>query len=100
MTIRAFSCRIEIILNSRDFMVQVKNGTLRISYDKTADVLYLAFGKPKEGIDEEVSEGVFVRLDERTHRAIGVTIVDFEKRFSRPVSKSVPIDLARFLAPA
>ncbi len=72
--------------------------TLRISYDKAADVLYLAFGKPRQGIDQEVSEGVFVRTDVRTHRAIGMTIIDFEKRFSRPIAESVPIDLTRFLA--
>ncbi len=74
-----------------------KTNGLRISYDKAADVLYLAFDAPKEGIDEEISAGVFVRLDARTRRAIGTTIVDFEKRFSRPVAESVPIDLARFL---
>ena len=73
---------------------------LRIAYDKAADVLYLAFDTPKEGLDEEISAGVFVRLDAKTHRAIGVTIVDFEKRFSHPVAESVPIDLAKFLIPA
>lgn len=73
---------------------------LRIAYDKAADVLYLAFDLPKEGPDEEISDGVFVRLDSKTHRAIGVTIVDFEKRFSHPVAESVPIDLARYLVPA
>jgi hypothetical protein len=57
-----------------------------------ADVFYLAFDTPKEGLDEEISAGVFVRLDSKTHRAIGVTIIDFEKRFSRPVAESVPID--------
>ncbi|MBI4790855.1 MAG: DUF2283 domain-containing protein [Chloroflexi bacterium] len=77
-----------------------KSNGLRISYDKAADVLYLAFGVPKQGIDEEIKPGVFVRLDSRTRRAIGMTIVDFEKRFSRPVTESVPIDLAEFLAPA
>ncbi len=77
-----------------------KTNALRISYDRAADVLYLTLDTPKEGIDEEVSAGVFVRLDAKTRRAIGVTIIDFEKRFSRPVAESVPIDLAQFLAPA
>ncbi len=81
-------------------MSKGKINGLRISYDKAADVLCFAFDAPKEGIDEEISAGVFVRLDTRTRRAIGVTIVDFEKRFSRPVAESVPIDLARFLVPA
>jgi uncharacterized protein YuzE len=78
-------------------MAKTKSNALRISYDKAADVLYLAFGAPKEGIDEEISAGIFVRLNARNHRAIGMTIIDFEKRFSHPVAESVPIDLARFL---
>lgn len=77
-----------------------KSNSLRISYDKAADVLYLAFGAPKTGIDEEIKPGIFVRLDSRSRQAIGMTIIDFEKRFSRPVADSVPIDLARFLVPA
>jgi uncharacterized protein YuzE len=81
-------------------MAKNKIHALRISYDKTADILYLAFGTPKEGIDEEVSPGVFVRMDERTKRASGMTIVDFEKRFSSPLGESLPIDLAEYLLAA
>ena len=33
-----------------------KTNGLRISYDKAADVLYLAFTAPKEGVDEEISK--------------------------------------------
>ena len=84
----------------RDTMGKRKSNALRISYDKTADVLYLAFGVPKAGIDEEIKPGIFVRFDSRSRRAIGMTIIDFEKRFSRPVSDSLPIDLAQFFVPA
>ncbi len=80
-------------------MAKAGKNALRISYDKVADVLYLSFGTPRAGIDKEISAGVFVRLDSRSRRAVGVTIIDFEKRFSRPVAESVPIDLARFLVP-
>ncbi len=79
-------------------MAKTKSNALRISYDKSADVLYLAFGRPRVGIDKEISAGVFVRVDARTQRAIGMTIVDFEKRFSRPETVSIPIDLTQFLA--
>ena len=77
-----------------------KSNSLRISYDKAADVLYLVFDAPRRGIDEEIKPGIFVRLDSRTRQAIGMTVIDFEERFSRPVADSVPIDLARFLVPA
>lgn len=74
--------------------------SFRISYDKVADVLYLVFGSPKEGIDEEVSPGVFLRIDGKTRQPNGIMIVDFEKRFSHPIAESVPIDLGEFLVPA
>lgn len=70
---------------------------LRISCDKRADVLYLAFGTPQEGIDQEVNPGVFVRVDEKTQRAVGMTILDFERRFSEPLGASLPIDLREYL---
>ncbi|HZQ10940.1 MAG TPA: DUF2283 domain-containing protein [Anaerolineae bacterium] len=79
-------------------MAQTKTRALRLAYDKGADVLYLAFGAPKEGIDEQVSPGVFVRVDERTRRVVGMTIIDFEKHFSRPLGESLPIDLTKYLA--
>ncbi|MCU0643844.1 MAG: DUF2283 domain-containing protein [bacterium] len=74
--------------------------SLRISYDKVADVLYLVFGPPKEGTDEEVSPSVFLRIDSKTRQPNGIMIIDFEKRFSRPIAESMPIDLTEFLVPA
>ena len=37
---------------------------VRISYDKKADVLYLSIGEPQAGIDEEVSDGVYIRFSD------------------------------------
>lgn len=72
---------------------------LTISYDKTADVLYLSFGKPEEGIDEEVEEGIFVRLNQKTNKPNGIMVIDFEKRFSNSKTKPIPLELAIRLQP-
>jgi hypothetical protein len=34
---------------------------MRLSYEKVADVLYISFGKPSFGIDEESEPGIFIR---------------------------------------
>ncbi len=73
---------------------------LRISYDRMADVLYLAIGEPKPGVDEEVTAGVYIRVDEETNRPLGLMVVDFERRFSKPIEQTLPIDIAEFFVPA
>lgn len=53
---------------------------LKISYDPKGDVLYCSFGDPREAISIE-QEGMIIRLDPETEDVIGVTVVDFSKRF-------------------
>lgn len=79
-------------------MAKSKDNELRISYDKSADVLYMSFGKPKEGIDEEIEDGVYLRVNEKTNKPLGFTIVDFEKRFSTSIEKAIPINLSGVLS--
>ncbi len=67
------------------------NEGLVFSYDKISDILYLSIGEPKEGIDEEVEEGIFVRLNPETKRPNGIMIMDFEKRFSNTKTKPLPL---------
>ncbi|MBM3240029.1 DUF2283 domain-containing protein [Candidatus Poribacteria bacterium] len=69
-------------------MAKPKNGALRISYDKEADVLYVSIGKPKKAICETLDNGVVIRYDEKTDKIIGFTVIDFERRFS---AKGEPI---------
>ena len=69
-----------------------KNG-LVFSYDKIADILYMSIGKPQEGIDEEVENGIFVRLDLKQKKPCGIMIVDFEKRFANSHTRPLPIEV-------
>jgi len=63
-----------------------------ISYDKEADVVYLSFGKPVKAISEEIEEGVFARYDPKTEELVGLTILNFSKKFDVvPRELSIPI---------
>jgi uncharacterized protein YuzE len=52
-----------------------------ISYDKEADVVYLSFGRPTKAEAEEVQEGIFARYKPKTKELVGLTIVNFSKKF-------------------
>ena len=69
---------------------------MRLSYDKVADVLYISFGKPSFGIDEESEPGIFIRyiFDQTFHffkKWNVYTPIDFEKRFSQKIEETLPI---------
>jgi uncharacterized protein YuzE len=59
----------------------------KLKYDATADVLYCSLGEPRDAISEETEEGVVVRKDPETDQIVGMTVIDFAKRFAeRPDS--------------
>lgn len=66
---------------------------IRLSYDKVADVLYMTFGEPQKGVAEETESGILIRRHPESKQIIGITIIDFEKRFSGNTEKSLPITL-------
>jgi uncharacterized protein YuzE len=69
---------------------------MKINYDRAADVAYVAFGQPREGISVETDNGIVLRVDPNTDEVIGFTVVNFFKRFvekpNEPVS--VPLEMA------
>jgi len=65
--------------------------SLRIGYDREADVLYLSLGEPRKGMEyREVDNGIILRIDPETGKVIGLTVTDL-RDFSRVVSCQVPI---------
>jgi len=54
---------------------------LSIDYDQTNDVLYVSFGPPQESICVDVGDGNLVRLDMKTNKIVGVTILDFREKY-------------------
>ncbi|MDI6642414.1 MAG: DUF2283 domain-containing protein [Elusimicrobiota bacterium] len=54
---------------------------ISISFDKEADVMYLSFGEPAKAEGEEIEEGVFARYDPKSRKLVGLTVVNFSKKF-------------------
>ena len=54
---------------------------LRFAYDKEADILDISLGEPKEAISREIEGDFFVRLDPKTNKVVGFSILNFEKWF-------------------
>ena len=74
-------------------MAKVKNA-LVLCYDKVRDVLYLSLGKPKASVGEEVEDGVFINKDPKSRKIVGVTVLDFESRFtSTKRIKPLPMEM-------
>ena len=55
--------------------------TLRFSYDKAGDILEIALGQPRAAISREIEDDVFVRIDPKTKKIIGFSILNFTKYF-------------------
>ena len=66
-------------------------------YDTEADVFYLSQGKPSaKDQSQETSEDVVLRLDPKTHKVRGFTILNFSRRASRshlPISLPIHAEL-------
>jgi uncharacterized protein YuzE len=72
-------------------MVKQKTDQLTVSYDKSADVLYITEGKPREAIGEMMNDGIIVRRDAKTKKIFGFTIVDFTDHFSGNKPQRIPL---------
>jgi uncharacterized protein YuzE len=59
------------------------NKSLRIGYDREADVLYLSLGEPCKGMEyREVENGIILRVDPETEKIVGLTVTNFVQNFS------------------
>lgn len=59
----------------------------KLSYDAKNDVLYCSLGEPQEAYSKEMEEGVFARLNPENDAAVGITVIDFYKRFAEHPEK-------------
>jgi len=74
---------------------QAKFNRINVAYDKSADVLYMSEGKPKQAVCQMLDDGIIVRKNPKTKEIIGFTIVDFISHFSKSKPQAIPIG-ARF----
>jgi len=70
---------------------------LRFSFDKEADVLDISIGKPVKAISREIEDDFFVRVDPKTKKVVGFSILNFEKWFKGEKDKKVIPIKADFL---
>ena len=54
---------------------------LTFFFDREADILYLSVGKPRPALSKEVGDDIVLRVDPKTHRVVGCTILNLTKRF-------------------
>ena len=71
---------------------------LMFSFDKEGDILDISIGSPKKAISREVKDDFFVRLDPKTKKIVGFSILNFEKWFKYESEKIVPIEAEFLLA--
>ena len=70
---------------------------LRFSFDKEADILDISIGNPRSAISREVEDDFFVRIDPKTKKIVGFSILNFEKWFNDEKEKKVIPIKAEFL---
>jgi len=68
--------------------------SIDIDYDTKNDVMYCSFiAGSAEAISVETEDGVFIRMDPATNKPVGVTIVDFSRRFVLHPGQKVSVPL-------
>ena len=54
---------------------------VKINYDNYHNILYLFFGEPQDGYEDEISPGIFIRRSDKDGKIIGAIIpLDIFKR--------------------
>lgn len=72
---------------------------IQMKYDRDADVLYCSFGDPREAISVETASGIIVRKNpDNEAEVVGVTIVNFFKRFAERPDEAVDVQLEEAVA--
>lgn len=71
---------------------------LNFYYDKKNDILDISIGRPKKAVSQELGNDMLIRLLPHTAKIVGLTVLNFERRFSKTHhSQDVPIE-AEFVA--
>tara|TARA_Y100000310_G_C20695429_1_gene825349 strand:- start:451 stop:681 length:231 start_codon:yes stop_codon:yes gene_type:complete len=67
---------------------------LHIYYDQEGDMLEFRIGKPTKGHMRNLGDDIFQRVDEKTGKVKGFTILNFKKRSkkSKPIDVDLPLD--------
>lgn len=65
---------------------------LKLSYDRTGDVLDVSLGESVEAISREIADDFFIRVVGETGEVVGFSILNFAKWFKdKTDTKSIPV---------
>lgn len=71
---------------------------IKFYYDKKNDILDISVGSPKKAVSQELGNDILIRVLPRTNKIVGLTVLNFERRFSKTdQSQSLPIE-AEFIS--
>ena len=59
-----------------------KKNHIQLSYDDSADVLYVSFGKPQRAKTDPITDADLVRYNPQTQEVVGVTIIAYKERYN------------------
>jgi uncharacterized protein YuzE len=59
----------------------VRRKRVRYHYDRTADVMYFYFDRPRKAKTVELNEDFLLRLDPVTEEVVGMTVISFSRHF-------------------
>ena len=71
---------------------------IKFYYDKNNDVLDISLGKPCKAISKELGNDVLIRVLPKTNKIVGLTVMNFEHRFSKSTHKQILPVTAEFMA--
>jgi len=67
-------------------------GKINFFFDEEGDVLDITFGKPRKAVAKELKNDIAIRVDPKTREIVGITILNFMRRF-REKKKTEKIEL-------
>jgi len=66
------------------------NGELKFDYDASADVLYSFIDRPRPAKTIDMDNGILLRMDIKTKKIVGFTVMFYKKRKNSGNLKKIP----------
>ena len=63
---------------------------MKFFFDKEGDILDISLGEPEEAISREIEDDIIVRINEK-NEIVGITVLNFEKRFEKSNKEDIPL---------
>ena len=68
-------------------------GQMQLYYDEEGDLLEINIGEYTEGYFRDVGEGISERIDEKTGKVTGISILSFKKRSKKDMKIDLPVNI-------